>query len=99
MTILRTVCPSCDVVRVRAEDATLRQYDGGAALEVDFQCPGCASRVVQQLNARMLPLLVSAGCVVESTVPSDAEGAISEAEIRAFVQELDRADWADELAY
>lgn len=99
MTILRTVCPSCDVVRVRAEDATLRQYDGGAALEVDFRCPGCASRVVQQLNARMLPLLVSAGCMVESTIPSDVEGAISESEIRSFVSELDRADWADELAY
>lgn len=99
MTTLRTVCPSCDVVRVRAEDATLRQYDAGTALEIDFQCPGCASRVVQQLNARMLPLLVSAGCVLESTLPSDAAGAISEQEIRAFVRELDRSDWADELAY
>lgn len=99
MTILRTVCPSCDVVRVRAEDATLRRYDSGAALEVEFQCPGCASRVVQQLNARMLPLLVSAGCMVESTIPSDVAGAISESEIRSFMSELDRADWADELAY
>ena len=38
-------------------------------------CPGCASLVMQQLNARMLPLLVSAGCVVENTFPSEDEGA------------------------
>ncbi|WP_436795187.1 hypothetical protein [Actinospongicola halichondriae] len=99
MTILRTVCPTCGVVRVRAPETTLRTYDSGLSLEVDFSCPGCESRVVQQLNARMLPLLVSAGCVVEDDFPSDAEGAISESEIRAFTQALDRDDWADELAY
>lgn len=99
MTILRTVCPSCDVVRVRAEEATLRTLGVGSGLEVDFVCPGCAGRVVQQLNARMLPLLVSAGCALEEAVPSDVDGAISEAEIQAFVASLDRNDWADELAY
>lgn len=99
MTILRTVCPSCGVVRVRAPETTLRTYDGGLGLEVDFACPGCEGRVVQKLNARMLPLLVTAGCVVEDGLPSDAVGAISETEIRAFAAALDRDDWADELAY
>ncbi len=99
MTILRTVCPSCDVIRVRAAEATVRQHDSESNVEVDFVCPGCSGRVVQHLNARMLPLLVSAGCVVENVVPSAADGAISESEIRAFVCSLDRIDWADELAH
>ncbi len=99
MTILRTVCPSCDVVRVRATEATVRQNDTESNVEVDFVCPGCSGRVVQQLNARMLPLLVSAGCAVEDLVPADADGAISESEIRSFVCSLDRIDWADELAH
>jgi hypothetical protein len=99
MTILRTVCPTCDVVRVRADDATLRRYDGGGALEVGFVCPVCEGHVVQQLNVRMLPLLVSAGCNVEHAMPTVDEGAISEEEIQDFVAELDRTDWADELAY
>ena len=99
MTILRTVCPACDVVRVKADDATLRRVADAAHVEVEFVCPGCTCRVVQQLNARMLPLLVSAGCVVEDTLPAVDEGAISEDEIRQFVDDLDRLDWADELAY
>lgn len=100
MTILRTICPACDVVRVRAEHVTVRRHDHGRGnLEVDFTCPDCAGSVVQQLSARMFPLLVEAGCAVEDFSPIDVEGAISEAEIREFVDELDRLDWADELAY
>ena len=99
MTILRTVCPSCDVVRVRAEDATLRRVADSAHVEVEFECPGCSARVLQQLNGRMLPLLVTAGCVVEDAPSTQGAGAISEAEIRRFVEDLERLDWADELAY
>ena len=99
MTILRTVCPSCDVVRVNAEDATLRRPEGTVHVEVEFSCPRCTARVVQHLNVKMLPLLVSAGCCVEDLLADHDEGAISEAEIQSFVEDLERLDWADELAY
>lgn len=99
MTILRTVCPSCDVIRVKAEDATLRHRGDSTHVEVDFTCPGCAARVVQHLSVRMLPLLLSAGCIDERAPSVHDDGAISEAEIQAFAEDLQRLDWADELTH
>lgn len=96
MTILRTICPTCDVVRVRARDAILRDVcDESAAIE--FDCPRCSSTVVQRLHARIVPMLLSAGCIVADAPRVAGHGDITEAEIADFVGALDRVDWADEL--
>lgn len=99
MTILRTVCPKCDIIRVRAPEVTLRQFDHADHVEVSFRCPGCSGQVVQELGVSMVPMLLSAGVVVAGDHVDLFEGCITESEIRAFVAELDRTDWADELAH
>lgn len=103
MALVRTTCPTCDVVIVRAPDLTVRRM--GAVSEAVFVCPACDSPVVHPLNERMVPVLVGAGCPVDDTSleacrarhPS-AGADITEDEIDAFVAGLDRFDWFDELA-
>lgn len=98
MTILRTVCPNCDIIRVRAPEVTLRQFEDAQHVEVAFRCPGCAGRVVQELSVNMVPMLLSAGCLVITGSGGFADdGGITETEIRDFVASLDREDWFDEL--
>lgn len=97
MALLRTVCPHCDIVRVKADHTVLRHLADGTQVEVDFTCPECHGRVVQRLHARMAPLLLSAGCILDPGSVADT-GGITEAEIQDFVRALDRPDWTDLLA-
>ncbi len=78
----------------------LRHLDDERQIEVDFTCPECQGRVVQQLNARMAPLLLSAGCIIDPGSLASAEcGGITEDEIQEFVRALDRPDWTDQLTH
>lgn len=102
VSIVRTTCPRCDVITVRAPELTVRRT--GAASEAVFMCPACLDEVIHPLHDRMVPVLIGAGCPVDDrTVAAcmsrhPSRGAeISEAEIAEFVSALDRRDWFDEL--
>jgi hypothetical protein len=102
--LVRTTCPGCDVVTVRAPELTVRHRAGSGA-EAVFVCPACREQVVHPLSEPMVPVLIGAGCRVEDAValarqlehPS-AGPAITEAEIVAFVAGLDRSDWFERLS-
>ena len=102
MSLVRTTCPRCDVVTVRAPELTVRRT--GAESEAVFMCPACLAEVVHPLNERMVPVLIGAGCPLDDRsvgacmARHPSQGfEISEAEIDEFVAALDRHDWFDEL--
>ena len=102
MSVVRTTCPRCDIITVRAPELTVRRH--GAVSEAVFVCPACDAEVVHPLNERMVPVLIGAGCPVDDTSVADCMSRhpsigpeITEDEIREFVAELDRFDWFDEL--
>ena len=102
MSVVRTTCPQCDIITVRANDLTVRRH--GPVSEAVFLCPACTAVVVHPLNERMVPVLIGAGCPVDDTSveacrarhPSQGPE-ISEDEIDQFVAALDGTDWFDEL--
>ena len=103
MSVVRTTCPHCDIVTVRAPELTVRRH--GDVSEAMFVCPACDSVVVHPLNERMVPVLIGAGCPVDDLsvehcmARHPSQGfEITEAEILEFVAALDGADWMDELA-
>ena len=102
MSVVRTTCPQCDIITVRAPDLTVRRH--GAVSEAVFLCPACAAEVVHPLNERMVPVLIGAGCPVDDTSVEECRARhpsqgpeITEHEIDEFAAALDRADWFDEL--
>ena len=102
MSIVRTTCPTCDVITVQAPDLTVRRH--GHVSEAVFLCPACTEVVVHPLNERMVPVLIGAGCPVDDTAveacrarhPSQGPE-ISDEEIEDFIAALERDDWFDEL--
>lgn len=106
MSTVRTTCPSCDIVTVRAPELTVRRRaeaeTTGSTSEAVFVCPACATEVVHPLNERMIPILIGAGALVDDPAAASrarhpSMGGIDEAEIAAFVASLDRTDWFDQL--
>lgn len=103
VSVVRTTCPHCDIVTVRAPELTVRRH--GDVAEAMFVCPACDAVVVHPLNERMVPVLIGAGCPVDDLsvdrcmARHPSQGfEISEAEIAEFVAALDSNDWMDELA-
>ncbi len=101
MPTVRTHCPSCQVVTVDAVQMVVRRRADASGSEAVFECPACASVVVQAVDARMVPVLIGAGCEIEDWAVSDARalhpshaGGITEAEIAQFVAALDRRNWS-----
>ena len=104
MSLVRTTCPRCDIVTLRALDLTVRRSDG--ASEAYFVCPDCRDEVTHPLNERMVPVLIGAGCPVDDRSSSACMShhpssgfEITELEISEFVAGLDRSDWFDELRH
>ena len=102
MSLVRTTCPRCDIITLRAPDLTVRRT--GGASEAVFVCPACDGEVTHPLNERMVPVLIGAGCPVDdrSTASCMARHPsqgfeITELEIADFLAGLDRIDWFDEL--
>lgn len=111
MPIVRTTCPTCDVVIVESPSLTVRLHSTHAGSEAAFVCPECGVDVVHPLDDRMVPVLIGAGCPVDDGTGPDISGPsasgwhpafgldITEAEIADFVAGLDDHDWFDELAH
>lgn len=107
MSTVRTHCPSCQIITVDAMQMVVRRRADASGSEAVFECPACASTVVQAVDARMVPVLIGAGCEVEdwevsdarALHPSQAGGAITEAEITRFVASLERRDWPSYLEH
>ena len=102
MSLVRTTCPRCDIITLRAPDLTVRRT--GAASEAVFVCPACDGEVTHPLNERMVPVLIGAGCPVDDrsfsacmALHPSQSFAITEYEIADFVAALDRTDWFDAL--
>lgn len=101
---VRTTCPNCDIVTVRAMEVTVRQRELPERSEAVFVCPDCADVVIHPLNERMVPVLIGAGCPVEDPAVAAARLShpsvgfeLTDAEIDRFVARLDDSDWFDEL--
>ncbi len=112
MPIVRTTCPTCDVVTVEAPDLRVRLGSDATASEAVFVCPACCTEVVHPVSERMVPVLLGAGCPLDVLHAGDTLAdrvlpaahpafgpQLSELEIQQFVAALDRNDWYDELAY
>lgn len=96
MPTVRTTCPNCEIITVDAMIITVRRRIGEARSECTFVCPACVTEVVQPVADRMVPALIGAGCAVEEW---PAAPGLTETEIEAFVQALERDDWLDELQH
>jgi predicted RNA-binding Zn-ribbon protein involved in translation (DUF1610 family) len=65
MTIIRTACPTCGEVDVRAEAVLLHVLKGDFDGVYSFICPTCQEDVEKRADRRIIALLVSAGVGVE----------------------------------
>ena len=111
MPIVRTTCPTCDVVVVESPALTVRLHAYPEGSEAMFVCPECGNDVVHPLDEHMVPVLIGAGCPVDEGTDLDRSGPgpigwhpsfgleITEAEIARFVQQLDDVDWFDDLIH
>jgi predicted RNA-binding Zn-ribbon protein involved in translation (DUF1610 family) len=65
MTIIRTTCPTCGEVDMRADAVLLQVFDEDSGGRYSFVCPRCGEAVEKMADRTIVALLVSAGVDVE----------------------------------
>lgn len=94
MTTIRTTCAICgDVELIPGElSLELTAIDGTGTYV--FECPTCGDIQRRPANHRVVSILLATGVAYHVNDDTDA---ITPSEIARFAQELDRADWIEQL--
>lgn len=67
MTTIRANCPDCGDVQIpQAEELTVRICADDDAGSYNFRCPICGARVAKEASRRIVDLLLSSGCPLET---------------------------------
>ncbi|MGZ4146274.1 MAG: hypothetical protein ACXVPL_01075 [Actinomycetota bacterium] len=76
MTIIRTTCPTCGEVDMRADAVLLQVFEENSGGRYSFVCPRCGEDVEKIADRKIVALLVSAGVDVEDRTghPSGGSG-------------------------
>jgi predicted RNA-binding Zn-ribbon protein involved in translation (DUF1610 family) len=94
MTTIRTTCAVCGDVELVPTELALELTAMSGTGNYVFACPDCGDTQRRPANHRVVSILLATGVAYEVI---DERGPITEREIAAFADELDRVDWADQL--
>ena len=61
MATIRTTCPNCGDVKLRAREVTLRICEDDNSGECLITCPRCGTRFTKETDDRMIVILTAAG--------------------------------------
>lgn len=61
MATIRTTCPNCGDVRLKAREVTLRICEDDNSGECLISCPRCQTRFTKETDDRMIVVLTAAG--------------------------------------
>lgn len=94
MTTIRTTCALCGDVELTPTELSLELTAMTGTGTYLFSCPECGDQQRRPANHRVVSILLATGVAYEVI---DDQGPITEAEIVRFSEDLDRADWAQQL--
>ncbi len=94
MTTIRTTCVLCGDVELIPNELSLELTAMSGTGTYIFECPECGDQQRRPANHRVVSILLATGVAYEVL---EEQGPITEAEISRFSDEIDRADWSEQL--
>ena len=94
MTTIRTTCDLCGDVELTTSDIRLELAASATTGHYRFECPFCCGVQRRPANNRVVSILLATGVEYEII---DPRAPISEEEINAFANALDREDWFSQI--
>jgi len=94
MTTIRTTCALCGDVELIPTELSLELTAMTGTGTYVFACPECGDEQRRPANHRIVSILLATGVGYEVC---DVPGPITEAEIGQFTNDLNQANWAEQL--
>jgi len=94
MTTIRTTCALCGDVELIPTELSLELTAMSGTGNYVFACPECGDEQRRPANHRIVSILLATGVAYEVL---DDRGPITESEIARFTDDLEQANWAEQL--